>query len=159
MDGAGNLYIADTGNNRIRKVIPGGTITTVAGNGTAGYNGDNIAATSAQINTPTGVAVDGAGNVYVADLNNQRIRKVTPSGTITTVAGNGTGGYNGDNIAATSAELYAPAGVAVDGGGNLYIADARNCRIRKVTPDGIIGTVAGNGTAGYNGDNIAATSA
>ncbi len=166
MDGAGNLYIADTNNARIRMVTPGGTITTVAGNGTAGYNGDNIAATSAELDVPYGVAVDGAGNLYIADENNQRIRMVTPSGMITTVAGNGysqdngvTGGYNGDNIPATSAELNSPWGITVDGAGNLYIADAGNARIRMVTPSGMITTVAGNGTAGYNGDNIAATSA
>jgi sugar lactone lactonase YvrE len=158
MDGTGNLYIADLRNNRIRKVTPGGIISTVAGNGTAGYNGDNIAATSAKLNYPTSVVMDGAGNLYIADFDNSRIRKVTPGGTITTVAGNGTQGYNGDNIAATSAEL-SPYGLAMDGAGNLYIADGYNNRVRKVTPGGAITTVAGNGTAGYNGDNIAATSA
>jgi hypothetical protein len=157
VDGAGNLYIADYGNNRIRKVTLGGTITTVAGTGTAGYNGDNIAATSAEV-SPSGVAVDGAGNLYIADMGNNRIRKVTPGGTITTVAGTGTSGYNGDNIAATSAEVN-PYGVAVDGAGNFYIADYGNSRIRKVTPGGIITTVAGTGTPGYSGDNGAATSA
>jgi sugar lactone lactonase YvrE len=165
VDGAGNLYIADGGNARVHKVTPGGTITTVAGNGTPGYNGDNIPATSAELYDPAGVAVDGAGSLYIADLGNNRIRKVTPDGTITTVAGNGYesqsgfGGYNGDNIPATSAELFWPEGVAVDGAGNLYIADTTNSRIRKVTPGGIITTVAGNGTPGYNGDNIPATSA
>ena len=161
VDGAGNLYIADGYyNNRIRKVTPGGTITTVAGNGVAGYNGDNIAATSAELSDPSGVAVDGAGNLYIADLGNSRIRKVTPDGTITTMAGNGTAGYNGDNIAATSAEITYPEGVAVDGAGNLYIADYSYSRIRKVSAaTGLITTVAGNGTSGYNGDNIPATNA
>jgi sugar lactone lactonase YvrE len=168
VDGAGNLYIADTSNNRIRKVTPGGTITTVAGNGTPGYNGDNIAATSAELNQPSGVAVDGAGNLYIADLINNRIRKVTPAGTITTVAGNGTPGYNGDNIAATGAKLNVPSGVVVDGVGNLYIADYLNNRIRKVTPGGTITTVAGDGYnaggaggigGGYSGDGGPATSA
>jgi hypothetical protein len=159
VDGVGNLYIADSNNNRIRQVTPGGTITTVAGTGTAGYNGDNIAATTAQLNYPAGVTVDGAGNVYIVDADNYRIRKVTPGGTITTVAGTGTAGYNGDNIAATSAELYAPAGVAVNNAGDLYIADTRNQRIRMVTTSGIITTLVGDGTAGYNGDNIPATSA
>ncbi len=158
VDSAGNLYIADLSNNRIRKVTPSGIIT-VTGNGTPGYNGDNIAAVSAELSLPNGVAVDGAGNLYIADTNNSRIRKVTPDGTITTVAGNGTPGYNGDNIAATSAELYWPSGVAVDGAGTLYIADTINSRIRKVTPAGIITTVAGNGTSDYSGDSGAATSA
>ena len=159
VDGAGNLYIADTGNNRIRKMTPGGTITTVAGTGTTGYSGDNIAATSATLSSPYGVAVDGAGNLYIADYGNNRIRKVTPSGTITTVAGNGTYGYSGDGGPAISAELFVTLGVAVDASGNLYIADFGNHRIRMVTPGGIITTVAGNGTPGYNGDNITATSA
>ena len=159
VDGAGNLYIADIYNQRIRKVDASGTITTVAGNGTAGYNGDNIAATSAELYEPDGVAVDSAGNLYIADYLNQRIRKVDASGTITTVAGNGTLGYSGDGGPATSAELDQPYGVAVDSAGNLYIADTFNQRIRKVDASGTITTVAGTGTAGYNGDNIAATSA
>jgi sugar lactone lactonase YvrE len=159
VDSAGNLYIADERNQRIRKVDASGIITTVAGNGTAGYNGDNIAATRAELNYPAGVAVDSAGNLYIADERNQRIRKVDANGTITTVAGNGTAGYNGDNVGATSAELNYPAGVAVDSAGKLYIADFANRRIRKVDASGTITTVAGNGTAGYNGDDIAATRA
>jgi len=159
VDSAGSLYIADTDNSRIRKVDAGGIITTVAGNGAQGYNGDNIAATSAELYNPNGVAVDSAGNLYIADMNNNRIRKVDASGIITTVAGNGTFGYNGDNIAATSAELWNPATVAVDSAGNLYIADDFNYRVRKVDTNGVITTMAGTGTAGYNGDNIAATSA
>ena len=131
----------------------------MAGTGGYGYNGDNIAATTADLTAPNGVAVDGSGNIYIADEANQRIRKVTPGGTITTVAGNGTMSYNGDNIAAIGAELANPEGVAVDGAGNLYIADVSNSRIRKVTPGGTITTVAGTGANGYNGDNIAATSA
>ncbi|HEY3841578.1 MAG TPA: hypothetical protein VGL72_33640, partial [Bryobacteraceae bacterium] len=117
-----NIYIADSWNNRIRKVS-GGIITTVAGNGTADFNGDNIAATSAALNSPSGVAVDGSGNLYIADIFNARIRKVS-GGIITTVAGNGTWGYNGDNIAALSAELDGPNGVAVDSSGNnIYITE------------------------------------
>jgi len=137
-------------------------ISTVAGDGTAGYNGDDILATSAELYYPDyGVAVDGAGNVYIGDSDNYRVRKVTAStGIITTVAGDGTYGYNGDNIPATEAELDAPEGVAVDSAGNIYIADFWNCRIRKVTAStGYISTVAGDGTCGYNGDNITATSA
>src|SRR5213594_3256688 len=160
VDSAGNLYNVDYANQRIRKVNTSGTITTVAGNGTAGYNGDNIAAISAELNHPfVGVAVDSAGNLYIADERNQRIRKVNTSGTITTVAGNGKAGYNGDNIAATSAELNYPAAVAVDSAGELYIADFANRRIRKVNTSGTITNVAGNGTAAYKEDNIAATSA
>jgi sugar lactone lactonase YvrE len=159
VDSAGNLYIADLVNQRIRKVTPGGTITTVAGNGTPGYSGDGGPATSTELCNPVGVAVDGAGNLYIADEFNQRIRKVTPGGTITTVAGDGTGGYIGDGGPATSEELYYPIGVAVDGSGNLYIADQGNQRIRKVTPGGTITTVAGDGTYGYSGDGGPATSA
>ena len=156
VDASGNLFIADTDNNRIRKVS-GGIITTVVGNGMCGYNGDNIAALSAELCQPYGVAVDASGNLFIADSVNQRIRKVS-GGIITTVAGNGAVGYNGDNIAATGAELNYPFGVAVDASGNLFIADCDNGRIRKVS-GGIITTVAGNGVFGYNGDNIAATSA
>ncbi|MHB1636414.1 NHL domain-containing protein [Acidiferrobacter thiooxydans] len=132
VDNAGNIYIADAFNDAVRKVTAAtGIITTVAGTGTAGYNGDGILATSAELDFPTGVAVDNAGNLYIADENNQRIRKVTVStGDISTVAGNGTAGYNGDGILATSAELSAPRGVAVDNAGNLYIADENNQRIR-----------------------------
>ena len=160
MDGAGNLYISDQSNQRIRKVTAAtGIITTVAGNGTAGYSGDGGPATSAELNFPAGVAVDSAGNLYIADYNNSVIRKVHTSGIMTTVAGNGTGGYSGDSGPATSAELYLPIGVAVDGAGNLYIADTGNQHIRKVDASGIITTVAGNGTAGYSGDGGLAISA
>ena len=161
VDAAGNVYIADTVNNRIRKVA-NGVISTVAGNGTLGYSGDDGPATSAQLSWPAGVAVDSAGNLYVADQNNNRIRKVS-NGVITTVAGNGTPGYSGDNGPATSAKLYGPKGVAVDSAGNLYIADTSNQRIRKVL-NGVIATAAGNGpdlygNGGYSGDNGPATSA
>src|ERR1700690_1442983 len=147
VDSSGNLYIADTGNSRIREVT-NGTITTVAGNGTAGYTGDGITATLAEINRPDGVAVVG-GNLYIADTSNSRVRKVA-SGTITTVAGNGVSGDTGDGGTATSAELSTPAGVAVDGSGNLYIADGQNCRIRKVA-GGNIATVAGGAGGGEVG--------
>lgn len=156
IDSSGNLYIADGPNNRIRKVAPSGIITTVAG-GTAGAGGDGGAATSASLNYPAAVAVDSSGNLYIADLGNDRIRKVS-GGIITTVAGSGLPGYNADNISATTAQLYLPKGVAVDSSGNLYIADTGNNRIREVS-SGIITTIAGNGTSGYSGDKGAATAA
>ena len=158
-DGLGNLYIADTSNNRIRKVDAAGVITTVAGDGTAGFGGDGGAAVAAQLNSPAGVAPDGLGNLYIADQNNDRIRKVDAAGVITTVAGDGTRGYGGDGGAAVAAQLNSPAGVAPDGLGNLYIADQNNDRIRKVDAAGAIATVAGDGTFGYGGDGGAAVAA
>jgi len=133
----------------------------VAGNGTGGYSGDGAAATSAELYDPTGVAVDSAGNIYIAEQNNNRIRKVSTSGNISTVAGNGTKVYSGDGGAAISAELNQPAGVAVDSAGNIYIADYVNHSIRKVDTSGKISTVAGDGpgNGSYNGDGILATSA
>lgn len=159
VDAAGNLYIADTGNNVVRRVARGGAISTFAGNGQVGSGGDNGAATSAQLNTPLGVAVDAAGNVYIADSQNGKVRRVGTNGTIATVAGNGTQGFGGDNGAATSAQLYTPTGVAVDAAGNLYIADFNNNRVRRVSVNGTIATVAGTGNSGFSGDGGAATSA
>ncbi|XGV87867.1 MAG: DUF4347 domain-containing protein [Limnothrix sp. BL-A-16] len=143
-DSSGNLYIADFSNHRIRKVDTSGNITTVAGNGTAGFAGDGGAATAAQLNAPTNIALDGSGNLYIADEQNNRVRKVDTSGNITTVAGNGTAGSTGDGSAATSATLNKPIGVAF-GGGNLYIAENNGARIRKVDPSGIISTVVASG--------------
>jgi hypothetical protein len=150
----GDLFIADAGNCRVRKVS-GGTITTVAGTGTCGYGGDGGPATSASLNGPSGVAVEG-GDLYVAEFINCRVRKVS-GGTISTVAGNGSCPYAGDGGAATSASLW-PFGVALDSSGDLYIADALNCRVRKVS-SGTITTVAGTGSCGYGGDGGPATSA
>jgi RHS repeat-associated protein len=160
LDSAGNLYIADE--NSIRKVTAStGIITTVAGSGLPGYSGDGGPATSALLWAPEAVAVDSAGNLYIADTVNNLIRKVTAStGIITTVAGNGTAGYSGDGVAATSTELNYPYGVALDSAGNIYIADAGNNRIRKVTVStGIITTVAGNGNWAFSGDGGPATNA
>ena len=180
LDSAGNLYIADSKNNKVRKVDAAGNISTIAGTGTAGSLGDGGAATSAQLYGPSGVALDSAGNVYIADTVNGRIRKVaastgnistfalvgkpygmvfdaagnlyvadynangvrkvSPTGTVTTVAGTGSVGSSGDNGPATSATLYWPEGVALDGSGNMYIADTFNHRIRKVNTGGTITT-------------------
>jgi len=159
VDGKGNLYIAESGTSRIRMVTPAGTISTVAGNGTAGYAGDGGPAPLAKLNAPFGVAVDKSGNLYIADYDNYRIRKVTPDGIISTVAGNGIAGYAGDGGRAVDAEINVPTGVAVDNAGNIYIADAINERIRRVTPGGIISTVAGNGGAIYSGDGSLAVNA
>lgn len=158
VDGAGNLFIADSP-SRVRKITPAGVISTVAGNGTPGFGGDGGPATSSEIYGPMGLAVDGAGNLFIADINNDRIRKVTAAGTISTVAGNGSVGFSGDGGPATSAELNAPFGVAVDTAGNLYIADTGNYRIRKVTPAGTISTIAGTGVPGFSGDGGRALSA
>ncbi|MFN9895784.1 MAG: InlB B-repeat-containing protein [Acidobacteriota bacterium] len=195
VDAAGNLYIADTESQRVRRVAPGGSVTVVAGSGAPGFSGDGGVATAAQLQDPSGVAVDGAGNLYIADTGNHRIRRVTPGGVITTVAGGttdqlntpvgvavdglglvyvadtgnhrirrlngavlttiaGTGvaGFGGDGGAATAALLWQPRGVAVDAAGNVYIADRWNRRIRRVSPGGIISTVAGAGTMGFTGD-------
>ncbi len=158
VDASGNLFIADSDNSRIRKVDTNDIITTVAGNGTNGYSGDNGAATNAMLANPFAVAVDASGNLFIADSYNNRIRKVDTNDIITTVAGNGTNGYSGDNGAATNASLSGPSGVAVDASGNLFIADTVNGVIRKVDTNGIITTVAGGGNDGL-GDGGAATNA
>jgi trimeric autotransporter adhesin len=160
VDGEGNLFIADAGNNRIRRVAPSGIITTLAGNGTKGFSGDGGAATSAHLNGPQGVAVDGAGNLFIADTGNNRVRTVSPAGIVTTLAGDGTSGFSGDGGPATSAQLKEPSSLAMDGAGNLFIADTLNQRIRRVSPSGIITTMAGGGTLhGSSGDSGPATSA
>ncbi len=160
VDSAGNLYIADRFNFRIRKVSPDGTITTVAGNGDLGFSGDGGPAINASLSFLSDVAVDAAGNLYVADSDNYRVRKISPNGTITTIAGNGLFKFSGDGGPATSASLDAPFGVAVDSLGNSYIADTDNDAIRKVSPEGIITTVAGGiGVRGFSGDDGPATAA
>jgi sugar lactone lactonase YvrE len=163
-DGAGNLYISDRNNWVVRKVDTNGIITTVAGNGTSATSGDGGPATSASLYEPQSVAVDGAGNLYIADsyyTTVANIRKVDTNGIITTIAGGGwsNGGYNGDNIPASQAQMDGLRKLLFDGAGNIYIADYANQRIRKIDTNGIITTVAGNGTQGYSGDGQQATSA
>lgn len=154
-DGAGNLYIADSSNNLIRKVAAGSRImTTFAGTGTAGYSGDNGPASSAQLHYPTGLSIDSVGNLYFADGGNNAVRKIALStGVITTIAGDGVADFSGDGGPAKNAELNSPYGTAIDASGNLYISDMQNCRIRKVDGStGVISTIAGDGTYGYSGD-------
>ena len=160
VDASGNLFIADSSNQRIRRVDGAtGIITTVAGDGTTGFSGDGGPATSASLNYPRGVAVDASGNLSIADTWNHRVRKVDgATGVITTVAGDGTTGFSGDGGPATSASLSLPRGVAVDASGNVFIADRLNHRVRKVDgATGVITTVAGDGTTGFSGDGGPAT--
>ncbi len=168
-DASGNIYIADSWGHRVRKVDNAtGIITTIAGTGVAGYNGDGIPATSAKLNDPCGLALDANGDLYIADINNNRIRKIDHNtGVITTMAGNGINAFSGDGGPATSASLGAAGYIVFDESGNLFIADNNNFRIRVVSvATGIISTVAGNGFGvgtvsggGYNGDGIPATAA
>jgi uncharacterized protein (TIGR03437 family) len=161
LDPSGNLYIADAHNMRVRMVTPNGIISTVAGTGVQGFSGDGGPATSATLNVPASVMFSN-GNLYIADSSNQRIRKVSSNGTITTVAGSGgPGGFSGDGGPATSAALNFPLGMAMDGLGNLYFADGGNNCVRRIAPNGVITTVAGNGngTGGFFGDQGPATSA
>ncbi|HXT46300.1 MAG TPA: hypothetical protein VN748_19675 [Pseudonocardiaceae bacterium] len=148
VDSSGTLYIADYGNHRVRKVTRDEVITTVAGTGSPGYGGDGGPATAAQLNRPCGVAVDDAGTLYITEWHHHRVRKVTPDGMITTVAGTGNSGYSGDGGPASSAHLNTPSGVAVDNARTLYITDDFNHRVRQVTRDGVITTVAGTGSTG-----------
>ena len=162
-DNAGNLLIADAGNRIIRKVTTNGIITTIAGTpGVYGYSGDGGQATAAQLGAPAGICVDPAGNIFFADPGKHVIRKIATNGIITTIAGTGTSGYNGNGGAATSATLNSPYDVCIDASGNLYIADKGNHAIRKINTGGVISTVAGIGGSlnyGFTGDGGAATSA
>lgn len=145
VDSAGTLYVADSGNNRIRKITTAGVVTTLAGSGAAGFaNGTGVAAV---FNGPADLAVDVSGNVYVADTQNDRVRKITPAGIVTTLAGSGTDGYADGNSAA--ARFGGITGITVDSYGNVYVADSSNNRIRKIFPTGVVSTVAGSGVAGY----------
>ncbi|MGO9231164.1 MAG: Ig-like domain repeat protein, partial [Bryobacteraceae bacterium] len=156
-DTAGNLYIADTGDNVVREVNLAGIISTVAGDGEQGFGGDGGAATSALLDSPNGIAVDSNGNLYIADSHNNRIREVS-GGVIATIAGTGAAGFSGDGSAATAATLSYPTAVAVDSNSNVYIADTNNHRIREITGT-TINTVAGNGSQFYSGDGGPATAA
>jgi len=158
-DQANNMYISDNGNSAIRKVNAAGIITTVAGNGTAGFSGDGGLATAAQLGNPYKVVFDREGNMYIPDNGNSRIRKVTPAGIITTIAGNGSLGYSGDEGEAINAELAYPWTIAIDNSDNLYVGDAGSYVVRKITPSGIISTYAGDGNYGNSGDGGPATSA
>jgi sugar lactone lactonase YvrE len=154
-DGVGNVFIADTVNHRVRKVAPDRTLTTLAGNGAQGFAGDGGPATAGELAAPSGVAVDGVGNVFIADTLNHRVRQVAPDGTLTTLAGNGVADFAGDGGPATGGALNFPAGLAVDGDGNVFIADTGNHRVRKVALDGTLTTVAGNAAFDTNGNAIA----
>jgi uncharacterized protein (TIGR03437 family) len=159
IDSSGNLYFTDMGTNRVRKVSTSGIITTIAGNGGKGFSGDGLQATSATLNGPRGVTVDSAGNIYIVDALNVRVRKVNTAGIISTVAGNGQAGATQEVVAATNTSLNTPWSVKADGAGNIYISDLQNIRVYKVNPSGIIATFAGTGTAGFSGDGGPATSA
>ena len=170
----GNLYIADAGNNRIRMINPTGYLSTIAGTPVQGFTGDGALATFADLNTPEGIAVDPAGNLYFTDTMNNRVRKLTfgspCNGTtgncpaiVTTVAGNSppgqAGGFSGDGGLAVNAQLNRPFGIALDSAGNIYVADSYNQRIRMIDANGIITTIAGTGASGFSGDGGPALSA
>lgn len=159
VDSTGNVYFTETQGRRVRKIDTQGIIHTVAGVGAALPMGDGGAATSAYLLSPTGLVSDGKGTFYIADAGANLVRKISSNGTITTIAGTGLGGYNGDGIPATQAQLYGPFALALDSAGNLYVSDTLNERIRMINPQGIISTIAGNGTLGYNGENIPANTA
>ena len=158
-DSAGNVYVADPRDHRVRRIDAEGTITTLAGTGRAGFSGDGGPADEARLDRPEAVATDGAGNVYVADSANHRVRRIDAEGTITTLAGTGVRGDGGDGGSATAAQLAYPAGVAVDGAGNVYVADTWNHRVRRIDTEGTITTLAGLGSPGYGGDAAPASQA
>lgn len=163
VDASGNIYLSDTDHHVIRKITPDGVIRTVAGTGTAGQSGDGSAAISAQLNSPTGLAFDSAGNLYIADTNNSRIREIRTDGTIVTFAGTGKVGESGDGGPALIAQLANPTGIVVDKAGTVYISDSVSGMVRTVTSDGVIHSIAGAGAdpsyAGFSGDGGLALSA
>ncbi|WP_160115108.1 Ig-like domain repeat protein [Bryocella elongata] len=160
-DAAGNIFLSDSTNNRIRRVdATTGIISTVAGTGAPGYTGDGGLATSAEVSQPSGITIDGAGNLYFADTGNSVIRRIDAvTGMISTVVGNATQGYTGNGAAASAAELSLPQGVSFDAAGNMYVSDTGNNVVRQVNTSGIITAIAGNGTQGFSGDGGLATSA
>jgi uncharacterized protein (TIGR03437 family) len=151
-DAQGNLYIPDQFNNRVRRVDRNGIITTVAGTGEYAFSGHNVPATGAALANPTAVLADAAGNLYICDQHNNRVRRISPDGIITTFAGNGDHGWSGNGAPAMQAALDFPGGLARDPAGNIYIADTHNNQIRRVAPNGIITAYAGTGEHGYGGD-------
>jgi sugar lactone lactonase YvrE len=159
VDARGNVYIADTENNRIRRVDVSGVITTFAGTGDPGFLGDGGPAAIAQLSAPQGLALDSDGNLFIADTTNNRIRKIDSAGRITTVAGSGEAGYSGDGGSATAARLNLPVAVAVSSTGILYLADTENNRVRKVDLGGTITTLAGQTDSGFTGDGGSASEA
>jgi len=158
-DASGNIYVAEEGEQRVRKISAAGVISAYAGTGICGYNGDGGQARQAQVCTPAGMTIDPAGNLVFADAGNDRVRRITAAGIISTIAGTGVVGYTGDGGPATSATLNIPLWVTYDAAGNLYISDVYNSVVRKVDTAGIISTFAGNGTAGFCGDGGQATQA
>ena len=159
IDKNGNIYMSYFGHYAIRKINPGGIITTIAGNNIPGYSGDGGPATMAQIEVGEYLATDTAGNLYMSDNMHNVVRKVDAFGIISTFAGNGTSGYSGDNEPATNAQLNYPAGIATDNAGNVFIVDGLNNAIRKVSPTGIISTIAGNSIGANTGDGGPASAA
>jgi sugar lactone lactonase YvrE len=159
VDSSGNLYFSDSYNKLVREVKANGTLITVAGTGTMGYSGDGGQAAIAELNTPYGITLDSSGNLYFVDSGNSRIRRISSGGILSTIAGNGTAGFSGDGGPATNAEINGPTGLVSDGAGNLYVADTSNHRVRKITPGGIISTIAGSGSSANSGDGSLAINA
>ena len=158
-DAAGNVYVTDPENQRVRRIDTAGMISTFAGTGEEGFSGDGGPATEAQLSYPVGVAVDSAGNVYVADVVNLRVRRIDTAGVISTFAGTGEEGFSGDSGPATEAQLSYPISVAVDAAGNVYVAGYESSRVRRIDTAGVISTFAGTGEEGFSGDGGPATEA
>lgn len=155
-DAAGNLYITDAVNHKIRMVTPSGVISTFIGTGVAGYNGEGVGVAVAQINNPYGIAVSAAGDIYFCETAGNRVRMIK-EGAVTTIAGDGVASFSGDGGAATAARVNGPSGIVTDAMGNVYFSDGGNNRVRKISPSGIISTVAGNGSITFTTDGLAAT--
>ncbi|MFN7921495.1 MAG: hypothetical protein U0Q16_15440 [Bryobacteraceae bacterium] len=159
LDGQGNVYVSDTGNQRVRKITPTGVITTIAGNGQTGSGADGASATSSRLYNPGPIVADGSGNIIFADRSNYRVRKISPTGAISTILGNGTRGDKAESVPGTSAQIGNIDGLAIDSTGIIYAADTSFHKVRKVTADGTVSTVAGTGTRGFTGDGALATAA